>query len=402
MNRQLYQWEGYVEQTILIKGHQYATHKLRLIRSLEKRGIRVQKIRHCYFPFHKLNTRRMEASLIQCFYTLGELIQSGIPTPQALTTVTKQLHKHPLLAGRLYFLGTALKQGHDLSWSMQQTDGFFDQFAQQLVIAGEQTGTLGHQLLRIAKTYEDKQRHREAIQKALLYPSIVLVVSLCVTLGLLLFVIPKFSVLYQDFGQQLPWLTRLLIQISNDCLQYCAPTLLGLIFFTLFFSLLVKYVPNLRYFVDRAILNAPIIGAQLRAGHALNLVARISDLASAHIPIHQAVELASLHIQNSALSKDMTMAHDKIIQGDGLHAALRIVPIFTDNTLALIQIGETSGTLCKMLARAAENMTRQEHAHHEKLERLIEPMLMLIVGSLVCLLTTALYLPIFQLGDVIQ
>ncbi len=323
---------------------------------------------------------------------LATLLAAGVPILdafQGLAAEEKGRRRQVLLALRERLAG-----GSSLCRALEEQEGLFPPFYLSLVQAGEATGALDQILARMADFLEHQDRIKARVRSALAYPLLMLGVGGLVLVFLFSFVIPKMVRIFSDLGAALPWITRVLIRLSDLFQRHgwvLALAALGLAWGGR------RLLKTRRILVDRLLLRLP--GGVFSNLYFARFSRTMGFLLGGGLPLPQALKIASRAIGNEALAASVRAADAGVAEGQRLSASL---PLFPPVLLQLIATGEKSGDLAGMLARAAD---AYEEAFQRKLAgavSLLEPAMILLMGAVVCFVVLAVLLPLFQLNQLVR
>jgi len=297
----------------------------------------------------------------------------------------------------------SLGNGNSLSYSFSKIG--FHPFCVSLLQTGEATGNLVDSLSQ-ATIYLDKQiKLQQKIKKALSYPCIVLAVSALVLIAMFQWVIPSFESMFANFQAELPWPTRFLIQGSHWVQSYFLYLLITITFIISLFHLIWRRHSQTQQVVDLLLLKLPIVGQIRKSSLLIQWSRNISLLTSRGVPILEALKQTALHSNDWISFKFCAQINVSLAQGWSLSESIRQASgqsLLTHNEqIQLIKVGEASGDLPQMLANIANQ--EEDHLDHliDQLAQSIEPCLMLIMGLIIGCLVVSLYLPMFEMGQIL-
>ena len=331
---------------------------------------------------------------------LASLVAAGLPLATALALMAPGLTPGHLGRSTIA-LRQALLDGHPLHVAMAQQGRRFPALYRSLVRAGETTGSLDVLLPALADHLQQQANLRRRLRKALAYPLLLAGLTAVVTFALLIWVVPQFEAVFRSFGAELPLFTRLLIRLSS-WLRECGPTLAGS---GLALAVLVRILP---YTVrSRALeglehlsLDLPVLGPVRRLAAVARLSRTLSITVRAGVPLVEALPLAADTTGSRRHRHALDAARQTVLAGTPLHQAMQASPLFPAFLRQMTAIGEESGTLDNLLGRAADHYEQLADHRLDLLTGLAEPVMMLVIGSLVGAIVVGMYLPIFQLTSV--
>jgi type IV pilus assembly protein PilC len=277
----------------------------------------------------------------------------------------------------------------------------FDDLFVSLVAAGEQAGALETLLDKIATYKEKTEAIKKKIKKALFYPAAVVVVAIVVTTILLIYVIPEFESLFQGFGADLPAFTRFVIDISKFVQETGWVLLIGTVLGIVGFLQAKKRNRNVQHFVDRVMLKIPIIGPILNKSAIARYARTLSTTFAAGVPLVEALDSVSGACGNIVYETAVLKMRDEVATGQRLQRAMENTDLFPNMVNQMIAVGEESGSLDAMSSKVADFYEEEVDNAVDSMSSLLEPLIMAILGVLVGGLVIAMYLPIFQMGQVV-
>jgi len=394
----LYQWQGKTKQGQIVSGEITALSINLAIASLQKKEIKFLSIRKKRHPiFHK---KVSALDIIIFFRQLAALVFAGISIAQAIQ-ILGQNAEHIKLLRILSSIKEDIAIGNGLAYGLQKFPVYFDEVTCNLILAGEKSGTLDIMLDRIAQHKERLFMLKNKIKQALFYPIMILGVAVMVTVVMLIFVVPRFTELFQNMHATLPAFTLDVIHLAYF-LQNHGKIILFLIITAISSYFYLKkrsaYVKRLN---DLILLNLPVMGISLQKFILACWARSLTTIFAAGIPITEALKILT-HSTGNILYKNAIQAlYLDISAGKQLHFAMQNCKLFPPMMVQMVQIGEESGALEKMLTKAADFYEADLDHMISHLNRLLEPLIMVILGVVIGGLVIAMYLPIFKLGAVI-
>jgi general secretion pathway protein F len=330
---------------------------------------------------------------------LATLVQSGMPLSEALTAVSRQSEKTKVKA-IVSSVRSKVLEGHTLAHSLAEFPRAFSDLYRATVAAGEHAGHLELVLNRLADYTESSHASWQKAKLALLYPILLLVISIAVVTGLMAFVVPDVVEVFIGQGQELPALTRALIGISDYIVNYGLITLLVLLCLIPPFIYFISQ-PNIRLQLDRWLLSWPLIGRLARASNTARYSSTLSILTSSGVPLVDAMKIAGEVLSNTYLKNAVKGAAQQVSEGGSLHRALEQCGYFPPIMIYMIASGEASGELDNMLERVAETQQRELDNLVATLIGIFEPVMLLFMGAAVLIIVVAILQPIFDLNTLI-
>jgi len=378
-----------------------ATSPQELRQSLTQQGLLVQQVREkrALLSFHLRRSVSPEAFLLFNQEFLA-LTRAGLTIPEGLK-LSANRPESPALTQTLARVVDEVRQGAAMSEACGRHPEVFEGTYLAALRTGEKTGDM----VRVLEKYQVYLRQRVALQRkvsqALAYPAFLLITLVVILLILFVFVLPRFVSLYADFGAQLPLPTRVLIAIV-DVLPYLLPVLiLGGIGLWAGWRRWKK-IPAVQRRLDTIKDRLPLLGSIYREAAAAQIARALSALLAGGTPLVEAMRITAQSLNSPGRTERLLQATREVTEGKGLAAALRGKSLLPDTAVRLIEAGEASGGLDRMLDEAAQ--FHEESLSHRltRLMTLIEPILMLLMGVLVGGIIVVMYLPIFYIVDVIK
>lgn len=331
---------------------------------------------------------------------LATLVGAGTPLEEALRAVARQTEK-PRMRNLLTGVRARVVEGHSLADGLAQYPRAFSELFRATVAAGEHTGRLDLVLERLASFTERRQQLRQKVLQALIYPIVLVLVSLGVVIALLTFVVPKVTRVFEDTGQALPTLTRGLITVSDFLRDH------GLLLALVLAAAVVGFTfglrrPAFRRRVHQGILRLPLVGKLARGLNASRFARTFAILAGSGVPVLDALRISAEVIENLPMREAVTDAAGRIREGTAIHTALERSHQFPPMMVHLVASGEGSGRLESMLDRAADNQEQEVEHTIGTLLAVFEPALIVIMGGIVLVIVLAILQPIFEMNQLVS
>ncbi len=325
--------------------------------------------------------------------TLQILAQSGIPIIESLMFIENDAAKLKL---RLVSkeLRKQIMGGSTFADTVAKYPEIFGQVYIGLVKAGEDSGELEKTLERLMELMNKEANIRGKVIGTLMYPMFVIVLAVFIVLVMLMFVFPVFKDMFDNMGQELPWITATLMKcgIFLKTYWYFVP----LIFFALFggTSFIFKWEPSRRK-IDENVLKIPLLTDLVQYSNFANFIAVLQVAYDAGVPIIECLYLSILTLTNFTLKEQVAIATGKVQQGQHLSTALRATGVMPKMILFMISTGEQSGRLGDMMGQATKFIDKKLDTIIDTMTKMIEPIMLIVIGSIVLVLALALYLPLF-------
>jgi len=331
---------------------------------------------------------------------LATLVNSGMPLEETLQAVAQQTEK-PRTQSILLGVRARVMEGHTLADGLEEFPQAFPEIYRATVSAGEQSGHLDAVLERLADYTETRQALRQRITNALVYPIVLVLLSLGIIGFMLSYVVPQVVGVFETTGAELPILTRVLIGVSDFLRAWWWLLIAGIAALSFGVWRLLKIEgPRRRY--HRLLLRLPVIGRITRGVNTARFTRTLSILAGSGVPVLEALKISAEVIMNIPMREAVQEASLRVREGGAISRSLAASRLFPPMTIHLISSGESSGQLEEMLGRAADNQEREMDGLITTLMGILEPLLIVFMGGVVLTIVLAILLPIFQINNLIQ
>ena len=331
---------------------------------------------------------------------IAGLVTSGLPLERALTALTDEAEderQRNLLAS----LRAEVNAGSTFAKALAQHPREFSSIYTAVIGAGEQSGSLGQVLERLADDLEEQQALKSKLIGAALYPAIVTLVAIVIVLFLVGYVVPQVANVFAGTKRALPFLTVAMLAISDFVRNYGWLVLIAIILITLGSRVALRN-DDVREKFDAAWLNIPLIGKLARGYNAARFASTLAMLATAGVPILKSLQAAAMTLNNRAMRTDALDALVMVREGAPLASAIAQKKRFPGIVSMFARLGEQTGQLPLMLSRAAKQLSAEVQRRAMHLATLLEPMLIVTMGMVVMLIVLAVLLPIIQLNQLVK
>lgn len=328
------------------------------------------------------------------------LLDSGMPIEQSLTGLVDQADQHRIKS-ILTGVRSTVVEGGSLADGMRQFPRAFPELYTASVAAGEQTGHLESVLERLADFTEARQGLQQRISTALVYPIILTLVSIAIVVGLMAYVVPKVVKVFDDTGQTLPTLTKVMISISDFIVNYGYLLAIAVLLAGFAISVALRYPgPTLTF--HRFILAFPLTRRLSTSLNTSRMARTLSILIGSGVPLISAIRSSSEVVTNLVMRKGLEVTAEEVQQGASLSRSLARSKLFPPLLIQMVASGESSGRLDSMLEKSATSLEREAEARISVVVSLFEPMMILIMGAVVLIIVMAILLPIFDLNQIVS
>ena len=331
---------------------------------------------------------------------ISTMLGAGVTLLQSLKMIA-QGHNKPSMRKLLSSIAEDVSAGTPLSKSLRKHPLQFDDLYCDLVETGEQSGSLETIYDRIATYKEKAEALKSKVKKAMFYPIAVLVVAFIVTTILLIFVVPQFEEIFSSFGAELPAFTQFVLGISRGMRDYGVFVAMAIGAAVFMFVRAHRKSKSLRDKVDKLVLKIPVVGEILQKAAVARFTRTLSTTFSAGVPLIGALDSAAGASGNAVYRDAILFMKKEVAGGQQMNTAMRATNVFPDMVTQMVAIGEESGAVDDMLSKVASIYEAEVDDMVDGLTSLIEPMIMAVLGVVIGGLIVAMYLPIFQMGNVV-
>lgn len=395
-----YVWQGTDNQGHALQGELVAASPALARARLRRQGIVPSRIRRKSPGLPRLGQRIRPRDIALFTRQLATLFQAGVPLLQSLEIIAESFEQ-PSMRQLLASLKRDIEAGSSLASALRRHPRHFDPLYCNLVEAGEQAGALDTLLDRVASYQEQSERLKARLYKAMVYPLAVIGVAIIVSSILLLKVVPQFQSLFAGFNAELPLLTRWVIGLSHFLQEQGASLLAASLGLGFGARMAYRRSPRLRDALDIVLLRLPLTGTLLNKAAVARLARTLATTFAAGVPLVQALESVAGASGNSVHRRAVERIQVQVASGMQLNFAMRASGVFPEMAIQMTAIGEESGTLDHLLEKIAMHYESEVDNLADSLTSLMEPLIMVLLGSIVGALVLAMYLPIFQLGTAI-
>lgn len=389
----------------IIEGVYVADSESRLRREFEEKGLYVLGIRRGGgFALSSLSlptrTRISTREFLVFNQELATLLKAGLPLVQSLDILRRRVH-NPVFKSVLDDVHDRVRAGSSLSEAFEAHGSLFPGVYTASLMAGEKSGSLEQVIRRYVAYVKVIAGVRRKTVSALVYPTILLALSLGVVSLIVLRVVPEFALFYAGFDRELPLSTRAIVAISKLATTYFAWIALALAAAAVAVWLWLKQ-PGQRQSFDRWILQLPALGPVARKFATSQAARTLATLLGGGIPLVNAIEVSARAIKNQFIARELLTAAQKVREGQALALAMDESRAFPDVAIKMVEVGESTGALQEMLNSLADFFDEEIETNLGRFITLVEPILLIVMGIVIAGLLLALYLPLFNLSNVLR
>ncbi|MBT2371090.1 type II secretion system F family protein [Pseudomonas fluorescens] len=393
----IYAWEGTNRKGRKVSGETRG-HTPALIKvQLRQQGINPGRIWKKNRTLPSLRQPAKPGDIALFTRQLATLLKAGIPLLQAFDIIAEGFdnrHMQALVQG----LKQEIAAGSSLATALQKQPHYFDDLYCHLIAAGEQAGALETLLERVAIHLEKSEQLKARIKKAMTYPLAVLMVAAIVSAILLIHVVPQFQGIFAGVDAELPGFTLMIIALSQFMQHAWWALAIGLGVSALGLRKAYRLSPGFRHQIDTGLLKIPLAGTLLKKSAVARYARTLSTTFAAGVPLVLALDSVAGATGNGLFKQAINRMRQDVSTGMQLNQAMAISGLFPGMAIQMTAIGEESGTLDSMLEKVASHYEADVDNQVDNLTSLMEPLIMVVLGSIVGALVVAMYLPIFQLG----
>ncbi|HYY62590.1 MAG TPA: type II secretion system F family protein [Burkholderiales bacterium] len=393
----VYSWEGRDKAGKTVRGELRAVSETAVNATLRRQGIMVQKVKK---QKRGSGGKVTEKDISLFTRQLATMMKAGVPLLQSFDIVGKGA-TNPAVAKLLFEIKTDVETGSSLAAAFRKYPLHFDALFCNLVAAGEQAGILESLLDRLA-TYKEKiLAIKSKIKSALFYPIAIIAVAFIITAVIMIFVIPAFKQVFTSFGADLPAPTLFVMAISDAFVQYwyIIFAVLGGSIYGFFAAW--KRSLAVQIFMDRLMLKIPVFGDLVRKSSIARWTRTLSTMFAAGVPLVEALDSVGGAAGNYVYAQATKQIQQEVATGTALTVAMQNGNVFPTMVLQMVSIGEETGALDNMLSKVADFYEAEVDDAVEALSSLMEPMIMVVLGTLIGGMVIAMYLPIFKIGQAV-
>ena len=340
------------------------------------------------------------ADLVMFTRQLATMVDAGIAIVQALQALAEQT-PNKVMRDTIKDVCSRVEAGESFSEALIRHPKSFNRLYVSMVHAGEKGGLLAEILARLATYLENSERLRKKVKTALMYPTVVTVVAIVITIFLLVKVIPTFKEVYSGFGAKLPGPTEFLITLSEFLQHYLFYCVIGVGLAIWGWLYYIKTKKG-REFWDTQRIKLPVFGSIAHKICLARFTRTLASLVRSGVPILEVLQIVSQTVGNVLMEKSIKSAASDIERGDGIATALSKHPVFPTMIIRMLSAGEQTGNIDNMLERVADFLDEEIETTLSGLMSLIEPLLIVFLGVVIGGMVVCMFLPIFNLANIVN
>jgi len=392
----------------IIEGVYVADSEARLRREFEEKGLYVLGIQQAgrralagvHLPALPVRRKVSGREFLVFNQELATLLKAGMPLVQSLDILRRRV-TNPVFKGVLDDVHERVRSGSALSEAFEAHGALFPGVYTASLLAGEKSGNLEQVLRRYVSYVKIVSSVKRKTISALVYPAILVILSICVVTVIVVKVVPEFGAFYNQFGKELPWSTRAIVGVSAFVTSYYFLILAAIAGLALAFYAWVKQ-PGQRKRLDRLILRVPMLGSIAQKFSTSQGSRTLATLLGGGIPLVNALEVTARSLSNQYMAAEIMEAAQQVREGRSLASALQDSGVFPDVGIKMVEVGESTGALQEMLNSLADFYDEEIDTNLGRFITIVEPALLVIMGIVIAGLLLSLYLPLFNLSSALS
>ncbi|WP_341661925.1 type II secretion system F family protein [Vibrio sp.] len=397
-----YFWRGFGSNSQKLQGKTLAFSQSQVLEHLNDKGIEVSLVLKRKLPFYRQIRERVHTKEITLLTRQwASMIDSGLPITTSLKLIANNLTRAGIKS-LIWLIRQKLESGISVTQALKESSKHFDSLYLAIIHAGENSGRLAESLQRIAVHREKSEYIRSKALAASIYPCLVFGTAWLVTILMLTQVIPELERMFTSYNAPLPWFTQQVIHLSQAMLDYGLYITVGFILLIISIRLGYRYSNHCRRKLDSIKLCIPLIGKLYRLACLSQFIRTLATCFDSGIPITPSLQTAAQTFDNTFYQTAISRVTKEVNSGLALHLAMRKSNTFDEFMMQMVMLGEESGRLAEMLNRVADEYENEIEKTIDYMSRAFEPIMIVTLGTIVASLVIAMYLPIFNLVNVMS
>jgi len=343
---------------------------------------------------HRKRIKSSELSAL-C-WQLTTMVEGGIPITTALDTISEDI-ENLYLQEILRQILERMERGETFSDSMSEFPKVFNRLSCAMVLAGETGGTMPESLRRLAEYFDSRDKLTKKVKGAMAYPVFVVTFIIVIAVFIMAFIVPRFSVIFDQFGGELPAFTRGFMGVY-DMLRLNLVYIIGFILLLIISGVLISRTRKGHYLFCRIALGVPLLGKVISQAFVVMFCKTMATLLAAGVSVLEVFDILSAMTDNDIIKDAIICTKERVVGGSNISMGMAESGFFPNMVVKMMQVGEESGSLSKVLNRTADYYERKVDSMITTLMSLLEPIMIVAVGGIVLTVVLALYLPIFSMG----
>ena len=347
----------------------------------------------------KPNRKRVKsADIAAVCWQLNTMLEGGIPVTTAMETIAEDAENLRLQQVLKQVL-ERIRKGESFSRSISAFPNIFNRVFYAMILAGEAGGNLPEALRRLAEYFEGRDKLAKKVKGAMAYPIFVLTFIVLIIVFIMAFIIPRFRAIFDQIGGQLPAFTKAFIAVY-DVLRYNAVYIIGTVLLAAIFLVLFSRTKKGHYFFCKIVLGVPLLGRIISQSFVSMFCKTMAALLGAGVSVLEVFDILGTMTNNDVIKGAITQTQERIIEGSNISLSMGSSGFFPNMVVKMIQVGEESGSLSKVLVKTSDYYERKVDTTISTVMSLLEPIMIVTVGAIVLTVVIALYLPIFSMSNI--
>ncbi|MBN1457770.1 MAG: type II secretion system F family protein [Sedimentisphaerales bacterium] len=330
-------------------------------------------------------------------WQLTTMVEGGIPIIGAIETISEDID-NVQLKELLSQVSEKMNKGEALSEALSQFPKVFNKLSCAIVLSGETGGNLSEALRKLAEYFEGRDKFAKKVKGAMAYPAFVLVFIVLIVIFIMTFIIPRFTIIFEQLGDDLPAFTQSFMDVYHTIYDN-ALYIVGFIVILIIAGITMFKTTKGHYIFSRVFLSIPLFGKVISQAFMVVFCRTMSTLISSGVSVMDTFGILQTMTANDIIREAITTTKDRVVEGASVSSSLSSSGFFPNMVVKMVQVGEESGSMSKVLERTADYYERKVDSMISTLMSLLEPVMIVTVGGIVLIVTLALYLPIFSMGS---
>lgn len=399
-----YKYQARTSSGLLEKGVAESDSQANLVGQLSEKGLTPISITELSEPTQKKplrlrGTRIKSPELSAICWQLTTMVEGGVPITEAINTISEDTPNQKLQE-ILKQIHEKLLKGETFSQCLSAFPSIFNSLTRAIIIAGETSGNLAGAFRRLAEYFDNRDKLAKKIKGAMAYPIFVLVFIVLIIVFIMAFIIPRFRSIFDTIGSKLPAFTRGFMAFY-DILCHNIIYIIGL-FIAMVTLVVLSYTRTKKghYFLSKLVLGLPLFGKILQQAFIVTFCRTMETLISAGVSVLDIFVILSDLSDNDIIKNAVKEARERVVAGSSVSSSMNVTGFFPKMVIKMVEVGEKSGAMATVLSRTGDYYERKVNAMITTLMSLLEPFMIVTVGSVVLTVVLALYLPIFTMSDI--
>ncbi|CUT17448.1 MULTISPECIES: type II secretion system F family protein [Candidatus Ichthyocystis] len=395
----LFSWKAKDKTGEVVSGKLRSSSRAEVIDNLKSQGYSVNSV--VLVNENRSSGRVKKTDIVSFTSQLATMLKAGVPLLQSLDMISSA-QKKKVMADVVSNLAQEVRKGSSFSKSLKKFPEIFDDLFVSMVAAGEQSGMLDQLLDRLSGYLEKSMKLRSQIKTALIYPISVMAIAMAVVIMMMLWVIPSFKEIFDNVGAELPALTQMLVDASSFLINHGVKLVVSLAIIVFVVFRIYKGSKSMQRSFHRKISKLPIVGSIITLATLSRWARTMTTMVKAGMPLVDALEFSGRSSDNILVFEDTSNVVRQVRSGVSLSVAMRTCTVFPELMIQFVTIGEESGRLEEMLYKVADIYEEEVDVMVRNLSSLLEPIIIFVLGGTVAFIITAMYMPIFKMGEAVS